>query len=71
MLGHSMGAVLAQQLAAQGLARALILISPAPRAGILPTTGGEKQLDQDLMGLGAFWKMVITARFRARLHLHA
>ena len=63
MLGHSMGAVIAQQLAAQGMARALILISPAPRAGILPTTGGEKQLDQDLMGLGAFWKMVIPPDF--------
>ena len=63
MLGHSMGAVIAQQLAAQGMARALILISPGPRAGILPTTGGEKQLDQDLMGLGAFWKMVIPPDF--------
>jgi pimeloyl-ACP methyl ester carboxylesterase len=63
LLGHSMGAVIAQQLAAQGLARSLILVSPAPRAGILPPTGGEKQLDQDLMGLGAFWKMVIPPDF--------
>src|SRR4029079_6470383 len=62
-VGHSMGAVIAQQLAAQGLARSLILVSPAPRAGILPPTGGEKQLDQDLMGLGAFWKMVIPPDF--------
>jgi pimeloyl-ACP methyl ester carboxylesterase len=58
-----MGAVIAQQLAAQGLVRSLILVSPAPRAGILPPTGGEKQLDQDLMGLGAFWKMVIPPDF--------
>jgi non-heme chloroperoxidase len=63
LLGHSMGAVIAQQLAAQGLARSLILVSPAPRAGILPPTGGEKQLDQDLMGLGAFWKTVIPPDF--------
>jgi len=63
LLGHSMGAVIAQQLAAQGLARSLILVSPAPRAGILPPTSGEKQLDQDLMGLGAFWKMVIPPDF--------
>ena len=63
VLGHSMGAVIAQQLAAQGLVRSLILVSPAPRAGILPPTGGEKQLDQDLMGLGAFWKMVIPPDF--------
>jgi len=63
LLGHSMGALLAQQLASRGLARALILVSPAPRAGILPPTGGEKQLDQDLMGLGAFWKTVINPDF--------
>jgi non-heme chloroperoxidase len=63
LLGHSMGAVLVQQLAASGLARALILVSPAPRAGILPATDGERQLDQDLMTLGAFWKTVIDPVF--------
>lgn len=63
LLGHSMGGVLAQQLAAQGLARALILVAPAPRAGILPPTEGEKRLDQDLMGLGAFWRTVINPDF--------
>jgi pimeloyl-ACP methyl ester carboxylesterase len=63
LLGHSMGAVLAQQLAAQGLGRALILVAPAPRAGILPPTDGEKKLDQDLMGLGPFWKTVINPDF--------
>jgi non-heme chloroperoxidase len=52
ILGHSMGGVLAQQLAAQGLASALILVAPAPRSGILPPTDAEKQLDQDLVGLG-------------------
>ncbi len=69
LLGHSMGAVIAQQLASQGLAKALILVSPAPRAGILPPTGDEKQLDQDLMGLGPFWKRVIPPDFAlARLY---
>ena len=71
ILGHSMGGVLAQQLAAQGLARALILAAPAPRSGILPPTGAEKQLDQDLMGLGAFWKTVINPDFASSPHLHA
>jgi Predicted hydrolases or acyltransferases (alpha/beta hydrolase superfamily) len=52
LLGHSTGAVLAQQLAAKGLVHALVLVCPAPRAGILPQTDGEKQLGQDLMGLG-------------------
>ena len=63
VLGHSMGAVLGQQLAAEGLAQALILVSPAPRAGILPATDGEKQLAQDLMSLGPFWKTAIPPNF--------
>ncbi len=48
LLGHSMGALLAQLLAAQG---------------ILPQTDGEKKLGQDLMGLGPFWKTVINPDF--------
>jgi non-heme chloroperoxidase len=63
LLGHSMGAILAQQLAMQGLAGALVLLAPAPRAGILPQTDAEKQLGQDLMTLGAFWKTVIDPDF--------
>ena len=63
ILGHSMGAVLAQQLAASGLARALILVSPAPRAGILPSSDSEKDLSQSLMGIPSFWKMVINPDF--------
>jgi pimeloyl-ACP methyl ester carboxylesterase len=69
LLGHSMGAILAQQLAAQGLARALILLAPAPRSGILPPTEGEKKLGQDLMALGPFWKTVINPDFElARIY---
>ena len=63
LLGHSMGAVLAQQLATAGFARALVLVSPAPRAGILPATDSERQLDQDLMTIAAFWKTVIQPDF--------
>jgi non-heme chloroperoxidase len=63
LLGHSMGGVLAQQLATRGLAGALVLVAPAPRAGILPPTEAEKKLDRDLMGLGAFWNTVINPDF--------
>jgi len=63
LLGHSMGGVLAQQLAAQGRPSALIMVAPAPRSGILPPTEAEKKLDQDLMGLGAFWQSVINPDF--------
>lgn len=69
LLGHSMGGVLAQQLAAEGRARALILAAPAPRSGILPPTEAEKKLDQELMGLGAFWQSVINPDFNlARIY---
>jgi len=63
LLGHSMGGILVQQLAAEGLARALILVAPAPRSGILPATGSEKQLDRDMMSLGPFWNTVINPDF--------
>jgi Lysophospholipase len=63
LLGHSMGALLAQQLAASGLARALILVSPAPHAGILPSSDSEKNLSQSLMGIPSFWKTVINPDF--------
>lgn len=63
LLGHSMGAVLAQQLASEGKARALVLVSPGPRAGLLPVTDGERQLDKDLMTLGTFWTGVINPNF--------
>jgi non-heme chloroperoxidase len=63
LLGHSMGAIIAQQLAAEGLAEALVLASPAPRSGILPQTSAEKQLCQDLMTLGDFWTRAIDPNF--------
>jgi len=63
LLGHSMGAVLAQQLAASGLARALVLVSPAQRAGILPATDSERQLARDLMTLGPFWTSIVKPDF--------
>jgi non-heme chloroperoxidase len=63
LLGHSLGAVLVQQLAARGLARALILVSPAPRSGILPTAESEKRAAQGLMTLGPFWTTVVYPNF--------
>jgi non-heme chloroperoxidase len=58
-----MGAIIAQQLAADGLAEKLVLASPAPRAGIVPPTDAEKQLCQDLMTLGDFWTRAIDPNF--------
>ncbi len=63
LLGHSMGAIIAQQLAADGLAEKLVLASPAPRAGIVPPTDAEKQLCRDLMTLGDFWTRALDPNF--------
>lgn len=63
LLGHSMGAVIAQQLAAGGLAHKLVLASPGPRAGIVPPTDPEKQLCQDLMTIGPFWTRALDPSF--------
>ncbi|WP_264658753.1 alpha/beta hydrolase [Azospirillum canadense] len=63
LLGHSMGGVLVQQLAADGLARALVLVDAAPRAGILPSTDSERTAAQGLMSLGPFWTTVVHPNF--------
>ncbi|MEM8574413.1 MAG: alpha/beta hydrolase [Pseudomonadota bacterium] len=63
LIGHSMGAVIAQQLAAEGLATRLVLVSPAARAGILPSSDPEKQLGRDLMSLGPFWTKAFDPNF--------
>ncbi|MFW2391726.1 MAG: alpha/beta hydrolase [Methyloceanibacter sp.] len=68
LLGHSMGAVIAQQLASEDLAEKLVLVSPAPRAGILPPTAAEKQLCQDLMTIGDFWTRAIDPNFELACH---
>lgn len=63
LLGHSMGAVIAQQLASDGLAEKLVLVSPGPHAGIVPSTDPEKQLCQDLMSIGPFWTKALDPNF--------
>jgi len=63
LLGHSMGAIIPQQLAAEGLAEKLVLVSPAPRAGILPPTEAERKLCRDLMTIGDFWTRALDPNF--------
>jgi len=55
LLGHSMGGLLAQMLAARGLARGLILLAPAAPWGILPSSHDEIAAATGLMSLGDFW----------------
>lgn len=63
IIGHSMGGLLAQLLAARGQARAILLLASAPPAGILPQTAGEREAAQALMAAGPFWDTVLTADF--------
>ena len=63
IFGHSMGGLIAQQLAAQGLARALVLLAPAPPWGVLPSTPGEMALAKGLMQASPFWDKALNPSF--------
>lgn len=63
ILGHSMGGLIAQLLAAKGLARAAILLTPAPPWGILPSSENEIAAAMGLMSLGPIWEQTIAAVF--------
>lgn len=54
LLGHSLGGLLAQLLAARGLARGLILLAPVAPWGILPSSEQEIAAATGLMALGDF-----------------
>jgi pimeloyl-ACP methyl ester carboxylesterase len=60
IVGHSMGGIIAQQLAAKGLARALVLLASGAPWGILPSTDEERAVATGLMGAGAFWTRALN-----------
>jgi pimeloyl-ACP methyl ester carboxylesterase len=60
ILGHSMGGIIAQQLAAKGLARALVLLASVAPWGILPSSDEERAVATGLMGAGAFWARALN-----------
>ena len=63
IVGHSMGGLIAQQLAAQGLARALVLLAPAAPWGVLPSTQAEMTLAKGLMKAAPFWDKALNPSF--------
>ena len=63
LVGHSLGGVIAQQLAAMGLARGLVLLNGSVNWGICPTTHHERSLGKKLMEAGAFWNSVLLPDF--------
>ena len=62
IVGHSLGGLVAQMLAAKGRARALILLAPLAPWGIFPSTAFEWMAMQMLCWEGAFWKKVLQPR---------
>lgn len=64
LVGHSMGALLCQKLAADGLGRALLLLAPAPGWGILPSSGLEFLARFALLQSGPdFWRKAVPPHF--------
>lgn len=59
LIGHSMGGLLAQILAARRRLRAAVLITPAAPWGILPNSRAEIAAAMGLMSLGPFWTQAI------------
>ncbi|HJW41449.1 MAG TPA: alpha/beta hydrolase [Rhizomicrobium sp.] len=55
LLGHSLGGLLAQMLAAKGLARALALLAPCPPWGVLPSTAFEIASAGTMLLAGDYW----------------
>jgi pimeloyl-ACP methyl ester carboxylesterase len=63
ILGHAVGAVIAQKLAARGLARGIVLINSNVPWGILPSTDDERAVAKGLMEAGPFWKTAMRVQF--------
>jgi non-heme chloroperoxidase len=73
VMGHSMGGLIAQILGARGLARALILLTPAAPRGIVALTPSVVRSFRSIMFRWGFWKTPVRQPFAeavyAMLHL--
>ncbi|MDE2266053.1 MAG: alpha/beta hydrolase [Alphaproteobacteria bacterium] len=63
LVGHSLGGLLAQMLAARGRARAAILLAPSAPWGVLPTTLFEVASAQALYLAGDFWNRTLEPQY--------
>lgn len=64
IVGHSMGALLSQILASRNLAKALVLLSPAPPWGINPITLRISNLFAEALMNWGFWKKPFRPSYR-------
>ena len=63
LIGHSLGGLLAQMLAARGFAKAAILLAPSGPWGVLPTTLFEIGSAQALFLNGDFWNRILLPHY--------
>lgn len=64
VIGHSMGGLLAQMLAARGRARAAILLAPSAPWGVLPSTEHEVISAMGLVMAGPFWSIPLMPSYQ-------
>ena len=63
LIGHSLGGVVAQILAAKGLAAGVILLNGSVVNGTLPTTDEERNLFKAFISAGPFWEGTLLPDF--------
>ena len=68
LMGHSMGGLLAQMLAARGLASAIILLTPVPPSGINNTTWTTCNTFLNIYSKWGYWRKPARLSFRAALY---
>lgn len=59
VVGHSLGGVVAQLLAAEGAVRAGVLLNSSVSNGVLATTDRERNLGKLFISAGAFWEQAL------------
>ncbi|MDH4188782.1 MAG: alpha/beta hydrolase [Betaproteobacteria bacterium] len=68
LMGHSMGGLLAQMLGARGLARALVLLTPASPAGILALTPSVVRSFWSVQTRWRFWQRPMRQTFNEAVY---
>ena len=63
LLGHAVGGLVAQQVAAMGLASGVVLINSNAAWGMLPETDDERAVARTFMEQGPFWKEPVRVEF--------
>jgi pimeloyl-ACP methyl ester carboxylesterase len=64
IMGHSMGGLLAQILAAKGLAKSLVLLAPSPAAGLVKFSFSAGKLLLSEITRPGFWNMPVRLTYK-------